>query len=217
MDIFVPPLCAGLIQAIVGHPIDTAKVFIQNNIKLRGLTIKDYYKGFKYPLLLSLIINGTIFPSYEFLNNNINNSFITGGLVGTIVTPLVFTCETLKILKQTNKQITKQKILSTNGLITTLSRESLAMSIYFSSYNYFKKHDYNSFLGGSISGFSNWLVTYPIDVIKTRQIAQQISFTEAYTQGYLYKGLGITLIRAVLVNGCIFFTYEHSNKLFNKK
>ena len=61
MDIFVPPLCAGLIQAIVGHPIDTAKVFIQNNIKLRGLTIKDYYKGFKYPLLLSLIINGTIF------------------------------------------------------------------------------------------------------------------------------------------------------------
>ena len=217
MDIFVPPLCAGLIQAIVGHPIDTAKVFIQNNIKLRGLTIKDYYKGFKYPLLLSLIINGTIFPSYEFLNNNINNSFITGGLVGTIVTPLVFTCETLKILKQTNKQITKQKILSTNGLITTLSRESLAMSIYFSSYNYFKKHDYNSFLGGSISGFSNWLVTYPIDVIKTRQIAQQISFTQAYKQGNLYRGLGITLIRAVLVNGCIFFTYEHSNKLFNKK
>jgi hypothetical protein len=217
MDIFVPPLCAGLIQAIVGHPIDTAKVFIQNNIKLRGLTIKDYYKGFKYPLLLSLIINGTIFPSYEFLNNNINNSFITGGLVGTFVTPLVFTCETLKILKQTNKQITKQKILSTNGLITTLSRESLAMSIYFSSYNYLKKHDYNSFLGGSISGFSNWLVTYPIDVIKTRQIAQQVSFTEAYKQGYLYKGLSITLIRAVLVNGCIFFTYEHSNKLFNKK
>ena len=217
MDILFPPLCAGLIQAIVGHPIDTAKVFIQNNIKLRGLTIKDYYKGFKYPLLLSLIFNGTIFPSYEYLNNNINNSFITGGLVGTIVTPLVFTCETLKILKQTNKQITKQKILSTNGLITTLSRESLAMSIYFSSYNYFKKHDYNSFLGGSISGFSNWLVTYPIDVIKTRQIAQQISFTQAYKQGNLYRGLGITLIRAVLVNGCIFFTYEHSNKLFNKK
>ena len=67
-----------------------------------------------------------------------------------------------------------------------------------------------------MSGFSNWLVTYPIDVIKNRQIAQQISFTEAYKQGYLYKGLSITLFRAVLVNGCIFFTYEQSNKLFNK-
>ena len=217
MEIFFPSICAGLSQAIVGHPMDTAKVLIQNNIKLRNLTINDYYKGFKYPLLLSLLFNGTIFPSYEYLNNNINNSFLTGGLVGTIVTPFVFTFETLKILKQTNKQITKKKLLNTNGLITTLTRESLAMSIYFSSYNYFKKHDYNSFIGGSMSGFSNWLVTYPIDVIKNRQIAQQISFTEAYKQGYLYKGLSITLFRAVLVNGCIFFTYEQSNKLFNKK
>ena len=130
MDIFIPSLCAGLSQAIVGHPIDTAKVLIQNNITLRGLTVKDYYKGFKYPLLLSLLFNGSVFPSYKYLNNNINNSFITGGLVGIMVTPLVFTCETLKILKQTNKQITKQKLLSTNGLITTLSRESLAMSIF---------------------------------------------------------------------------------------
>tara|TARA_Y100000768_G_scaffold387150_1_gene377458 strand:- start:719 stop:1393 length:675 start_codon:yes stop_codon:yes gene_type:complete len=217
MEIFFPSICAGLSQAIVGHPMDTAKVLIQNNIKLRNLTINDYYKGFKYPLLLSLLFNGTVFPSYEYLNNNINNSFLTGGLVGIIVTPLVFTCETIKILKQINKQITKKKLLNTNGLITTLTRESLAMSIYFSSYNYFKKHDYNSFIGGSMSGFSNWLVTYPIDVIKTRQIAQQISFTEAYKQGYLYKGLSITLFRAVLVNGCIFFTYEQSNKLFNKK
>lgn len=216
MEIFFPSICAGLSQAIVGHPMDTAKVLIQNNIKLSNLTIIDYYKGFKYPLLLSLLFNGTIFPSYEYLNNNINNSFLTGGLVGTIVTPFVFTFETLKILKQTNKQITKKKLLNTNGLITTLTRESLAMSIYFSSYNYFKKHDYNSFIGGSMSGFSNWLVTYPIDVIKNRQIAQQISFTEAYKQGYLYKGLSITLFRAVLVNGCIFFTYEQSNKLFNK-
>jgi hypothetical protein len=40
---------------------------------------------------------------------------------------------------------------------------------------------------------------------------------EAYKQGYLYKGLNITLFRAVLVNGCIFFTYEQSNKLFNKQ
>lgn len=217
MEIIFPSICAGLSQAIVGHPMDTAKVLIQNNIKLRNLTIIDYYKGFKYPLLVSLLFNGTIFPSYEYLNNNINNSFLTGGLVGTIVTPFVFTFETLKILKQTNKQITKKKLLNTNGLITTLTRESLAMSIYFSSYNYFKKHDYNSFIGGSLSGFSNWLVTYPIDVIKNRQIAQQISFTEAYKQGYLYKGLSITLFRAVLVNGCIFFTYEQSNKLFNKK
>ena len=217
MDIFFPSLCAGLSQAIVGHPIDTAKVLIQNNITVRGLTIKDYYKGFKYPLFLSLLFNGTVFPSYKYLNNNINNSFVTGGLVGIIVTPFVFTCETLKILKQTNKQITKEKLLSTNGFITTLSRESLATGIFFSSYNYCKKHNYNSFIGGSISGFSNWLVTYPIDVIKNRQIAQQVSFTEAYKQGYLYKGLSITLFRAVLVNGCIFFTYEQSNKLFNKQ
>ena len=217
MEIFFPSLCAGLSQAIVGHPIDTAKVLIQNNIRLSGLTIKDYYKGFKYPLLLSLVFNGSVFSSYEYLNHKINNSFLTGGLVGIISTPLVYAFETFKILKQTSQQITKQKLLSTNGFVTTLSRESLATGIFFSSYNYCKKHNYNSFIGGSISGFSNWLITYPIDVIKNRQMAQQVSFMEAYKQGYLYKGLNITLFRAVLVNGCIFFTYEQSNKLFNKQ
>ena len=165
---------------------------------------------------MSLAFNGTVFPSFTYINNIIDNSFITGGIVGCIVTPAVFTCENIKVLQQTNKKITKAKLLSINGIITTLLRESLAMSIYFSSYHYLKNNDYNSFTAGSISGFSNWILTYPIDVIRNRQISQNISFIKAVNQGYLYKGLSITLLRAILVNGSIFYTYEQTNNLINK-
>ena len=89
MDI-IPSFCAGLSQAIVGHPLDTAKVFIQNQKSLSGLGIKDYYKGFSYPLFLSLGFNVIIFPSYNSVNKKINNSVLSGFISGIIVSPFVF-------------------------------------------------------------------------------------------------------------------------------
>ena len=214
MDL-IPSLCAGLAQAIVGHPIDTAKVLIQNKKPLRGLSIKDYYKGFKYPLIIALIFNGTVFPSYNYLNNRLNNSVLSGGICGLMVTPLIFTFENIKIFKQTNIPITKKKIFSSIGFSSTASRESIAMGVYFSTYNYVKELQYNSFIAGAVSGVCNWGLTYPLDVIRSRQIAQRITFMEAYKQKHLYRGIGITLGRAVLVNGCLFYTYDYTYKMIN--
>ena len=42
---FIPGICAGISQTIVGHPIDTIKVLIQNKKQWIGLPIKDYYRG----------------------------------------------------------------------------------------------------------------------------------------------------------------------------
>ena len=63
MDL-IPSFCAGLSQAIVGHPIDTAKIFIQNNKSLYNLKARDYYRGFTYPLITALGFNMIVFPSY---------------------------------------------------------------------------------------------------------------------------------------------------------
>lgn len=214
MDL-IPSLCAGLAQAVVGHPIDTAKVLIQNRKTLQGLGIKDYYRGFKYPFIISLIFNGTVFPSYNYLNKRLNNSVLSGGICGLIVTPLIFTFENIKVLKQTNIPITKKKLLSFTGFSAASSREALAMGIYFSTYNYMKDMQYNSFIAGAVSGICNWGVTYPLDVIRNRQIVQRITFIDAYKQKKLYKGLGITLGRAILVNGSIFYTYDTTYNFIN--
>ena len=73
MDL-IPSFCAGLSQAIVWHPIDTAKIFIQNNKPLYNLKARDYYRGFTYPLITALGFNMIVFPSYNYVNTEVNNS-----------------------------------------------------------------------------------------------------------------------------------------------
>ena len=46
MDEFLPGALSGLSQNIVGHPFDTAKVYIQNNKPLHTLKPLQYYRGF---------------------------------------------------------------------------------------------------------------------------------------------------------------------------
>ena len=87
------------------------------------------------------------------------------------------------------------------------------MSIYLSSYEYARSYNISSFNSGCISGVLNWGITYPIDVIRTRQISQNVSFLEAYKQGALWKGLGVVLCRAMLVNGSIFYTRDKVTEL----
>jgi solute carrier family 25 (mitochondrial carnitine/acylcarnitine transporter), member 20/29 len=81
-----------------------------------------------------------------------------------------------------------------------------------------------SAFAGGCSGCLTWTFVYPVDVIKTHiQIApldaprsslrlwtvgQQI--VQRYGVGILFRGLGITLIRAFPVNGTIFPVYEFS-------
>ena len=52
-DIFAAS-CVGISQVLSGHPFDTAKVLIQNNKKWFGLHVKDYYRGWRFPLLAAV-------------------------------------------------------------------------------------------------------------------------------------------------------------------
>lgn len=84
----------------------------------------------------------------------------------------------------------------------------------------------SAFAGGA-SGCLTWAVVYPVDVIKTRistsPLDTKVSFmgaARAIVQKHgwrmMFRGLGITLIRAFPVNGTIFpvyeFTLEHLSK-----
>jgi len=119
------------------------------------------------------------------------------------------------------------------GFISTCFRQSLGFSVYFASYNTIKDHlRYQlgtehvwlpSILAGGVGGCFSWSAVYPIDYIKSRIQAIPLSTTTIselsiwsvakntiQQQGWksLYRGLGITVLRAFPVNGIIFPTYE---------
>lgn len=65
MNDFIAGGCSGIAQTIIGHPFDTAKVNIQNNISLKTLNTKDLFRGIKYPLLSNALINSVVFSGYQ--------------------------------------------------------------------------------------------------------------------------------------------------------
>jgi len=213
---FIPGICAGISQTIVGHPIDTIKVLIQNKKPWIGLPIKDYYRGFKYPMITGMIFNGFIFPCHSYFYTITNSHFISGGITGVCITPFIYTLENIKIKIQVKQPVNLSILKYTNGYFTTTARESIAIAIYLSSYEYARSYNISSFNSGCISGFLNWGITYPIDVIRTRQISQNISYLDAYKQGALWKGLGVVLCRAMLVNGSIFYTRDKVTEIIEK-
>ena len=71
----------GVLQWVIGHPIDTIKVLMQNNMKWSGLPLKQYYNGGSYKLVGSFIFNTIVFPIDDRVrtNFNIDNRFISDG------------------------------------------------------------------------------------------------------------------------------------------
>ena len=115
-----------------------------------------------------------------------------------------------------------------DGLIPTLFREVPAFMAYFATWDYLcrKIDDGTSkhkialpylMLAGGISGISAWVISYPVDVVKTRVQIDGIGGTEyngmidCFKKTYIregwrafFKGLSPTLIRAFPVNAVTF-------------
>lgn len=218
---FVYGALSGFAQNIVGFPLDTIKVLKQNNMQYSYKNIFHYYHGFEYAMMSQTIINAVSFALvdyfYHFFPNP--NMYIAGGLTGIVVSPIVFILDVGKIKKQiSNKsiKITMSDFVCTRGKGTTVFREGLALGIYFGSYNQLREYKINSFLAGGASGVFNWGLTYPLDIIKTRQMTYYIDFKTAFKMGNLTKGLGICLTRAWIVNAVGFTSYEISKKWFTE-
>ena len=75
------------------------------------------------------------------------------------------------------------------GLDTPLF-QSPAMALYFHIYHKLKdEHNISPLFAGAATGLFGWIVTYPVDVIKTRiQSNSANSLKQALSQGNLWKG-----------------------------
>ena len=210
---YLPGVCAGISQTLVGHPFDTVKTRIQNGQLWQHMGIRGYYRGVAPPLAGSTLFIGLLFPVYRALDVLLcQQHWLSGAITGVALSPIVHALDAMKILQQTSAD-PMSYLRYTHGLRTTAIKEAFATSIYFSVYDICREHGCPILLAGSMTGFAACTATYPLDVIRTRQVAQCIRMDTAMLQGNLYQGIGIASTRAILVNGAMFYTYDAMKSL----
>jgi hypothetical protein len=119
------------------------------------------------------------------------------------------------------------------GWWCTCFREVPSFGLYFACYDVFREKLVEkklpnwgcSMIAGGLSGCFTWALVYPVDVIKTRiqtadlnmrskdrrvfRLGRQLVRENGWK--YLYRGLGVTMVRAFPVNAIIFPVYEMVN------
>ena len=217
MDEFILGFVNGSIQTIIGHPLDTIKVLLQQNKLKYPIKFSKLYQGVLPPLLGNSIIVSSQFGLNDYFYKYMNNHFYSGCLSGIISSFIVNPIELYKIRFQNS--LTNLNINPYKGLYSTFLRESFGNSFYFGTYYYLHHNEIcNSFLAGGISGWVAWFFSYPQDVIKTRiQSGYSKNIYEAYKYGKLWKGFGVCSIRSFIVNGVGFYCYDLMKIYYNIK
>lgn len=229
-------MCVGVNQAVVGHPLDTVKVLMQTRhtvptavlppvtispnippstnpspIQWHKLPWRHYYRGVVFPLITGVGFNGTVFPVYEAVRREYDSPVLAGFVSGVMVTPIVAVSEGAKIIRQTSttRKLTTEVVR--RGMLATFLRETISMSTYFGTYAYLReKWDIHPFWAGGLCGLAGWTVSYPVDVIRSRQVVSEtrLGFREAMVMGRLWVGFPACAVRAIIVNSTNFAVYE---------
>ena len=205
----------GITQTIIGHPLDTLKVLYQNKTPINNIKLSNLYRGWKFPMFSASIFSCTVYTAYERSYKYTNNHFISGAIAGVAVTPSIYLLDIGKIKQQVNSPLKITDYYKTKGFTMTSCREILAMSVYFGSYNKSKNMGLDPLVAGGIAGLTNWTLTYPLDVIKTRQMARNISIRQAFKEKQLWRGYSVCAIRAIIVNAANFKVYETVKPIFD--
>ena len=162
--------------------------------------------------------NMMVFPIKERTYQYTNSYFLSGILAGIIVTPQIYFIDTFTIKRQTNQPVSLSMFKGAKGFQMTMTREMLALSLYFGTYHWMRDDlKYNSLIAGGAAGLSNWTASYPLDVIRSRQIAQRITIKEAIKMGNFWKGFPIAASRSVIVNAMSFTVFERLKNYIDGK
>ena len=211
MTEFFGGCASGVVQSLIGHPFDTIKVLLQTNKPFYRNPF-HYYKGVSFPTTFSILSTGITFDIQSKFFNKTQSHVIAGFGSGGIVSPLIYYFDVGKIHYQTRPGISLslKHFKGTYGMVATFLRESISTSVYMGVYFSMEERNGPLFSGGS-AGLASWASTYPIDVVKTRQMSKRdtnLSFVKAWKMGNLWKGFSVCALRAVLVNAAGFWSYN---------
>ena len=215
MKEFLAGCSSGIVQSIIGHPFDTIKVLMQTNKPLYKNPF-HYYKGVTFPTTFNILCTGITFDIQSKMYKICNSHYLAGFGSGGIVSPIIYYFDVGKIHYQTRPgvSLSLEHFKGTKGMLATFFRESISTAVYMGVY-FNMEERYGSLFSGGCAGLASWTSTYPLDVVKTRQMSLQktnLSFKEAWKIGNLWRGFTACAIRAVLVNAAGFWSYNKTKK-----
>lgn len=219
MNDYIAGCFSGIAQTLIGHPFDTVKVNLQACKPVQHFlkSPKLLLNGLAYPLLTNSLVVSVGFGSYGLGRKIIDNTFFGSLCAGMTTAPILFLSDLGKTKRQIGEKVKFQDFFKTKGYLTTNLREVTALTFYFSSYNYMKDElGWSVLSSGALAGLINWTTTYPIDVIRNRQLAYNISFHEAYKMKNLWSGYSVCAARALIVNAVGFYVFEEAKSYLKK-
>ena len=133
-------------------------------------------------------------------------------LVGLYLSPFTHFLDLFKIYRQNGESITKinyRDFINYRAFVCTISRDVISYSLYIPVYTYMKKKDYGTIISAGTAGFISRSASYPIDVIRTRQITNnKNTLIESIKMGSLYKGYNACALRGIITTIVGFTVYE---------
>ena len=202
---FLAGTFAGIMQAIICHPLDTMKTVRQANKNIIWHP-KFMYRGLSVPILSNGVISTVTYGTYYYAKEN-GFSFVSSSLMAGVSAGLV--CGPVELYKISLQIPNKTKFRPTLGLGLSILRETPSMIIYYKAYETCEQKQIHPAFGGAIAGTCSWLSMFHIDVIKTRiQSGQAKTIVNAVKMGQLNNGLGYCLLRAAPHNAIGFWAFH---------
>lgn len=185
MNEFLKGYLASSAGLIVSYPVDTVKVYIQNQttkITTKEAIIEIYKKGGKsfYRGIGSQLLFTTPFKSIRLItykttkkylsNDSIKSELIAGVTAGIIQSIFTNPIEVIKTRYQMHKHPVFQFNTIFHGFSATLMRDSVMTGAYFPVYAILKKNNEKNLVINSIlATIPGCLLSVPFDIVKTRQ------------------------------------------------
>ena len=124
---FIAGCSSGIVQSLIGHPIDTVKILQQNRQEFHS-NFLHYYRGISYPTAFNLLATGITFDLNARIYKKTGSYYSSGFLTGAALTPMIFLFDIGKIHHQTKpmERISLKHFSRTNGFAATTARESIS-------------------------------------------------------------------------------------------
>lgn len=221
--------------------------------------IHGLYRGMSSPMAGVAVVNAIVFGVYGNIQrrtsdpNSLMSHFAAGTAAGLAQS---FVCSPMELIKtrlqlQDNLPKAAQRFSGPldctrhiwrregfrgifRGLGITAARDMPGFSSYFVAYEYMVRAVANPspfviLMAGGLAGTFSWLVTFPMDVVKSRLQADGISGKPQYSGlvdcvkksyaaeglSFLSRGLASTLLRAFPMNAVCFLVVSYTMKFFD--
>ena len=237
----LPGFCQGITRVSISYPFDVIKVNMQkllfkNTYETICFLIKNdkfrFYRGSSLSYASVGIDRAFQFYLMEKLNNLNSNTFVNSSILSIASSiysiPIQYLTSNIALKSNVNiGQFIKTEIKNNTNLykgypleiIRNVAGSTIFMGTYYLLRNNFGANQY-SYIYGGVSGISVWLITFPLDSIRTDYQTTNCNNiftlvkTRFNTHGItsFYRGIVPVLLRTIPSASLGMYVYEHVRK-----